>query len=280
MDKIKKGLGRGLSSLIGETKVEIQKNQLPVTDLIPNKYQPRKHFDDTNLQDLTNSIKERGMIQPIIVRKSNNENSKFEIIAGERRWLAAQRAGMHNVPVVVTEADNLKSLEFAIVENVQRHDLNPLEEAQGYKRLIDEFSYDQEKVSKFIGKSRSYITNSLRILTLPAEVVKLIETQKLTAGHAKILVGLENASFVANKIIKNKLSVRQAENFVQLFKKRKQKSKITKDTNIIALELSVSNKIGLNVEIQNTKRNKGKISFEYKDLDQLNKIIEVIKVNY
>ena len=280
MDKIKKGLGRGLSSLIGETKVEIQKNQLPVTDLIPNKYQPRKHFDDTNLQDLTNSIKERGMIQPIIVRKSNNENSKFEIIAGERRWLAAQRAGMHNVPVVVTEADNLKSLEFAIVENVQRHDLNPLEEAQGYKRLIDEFSYDQEKVSKFIGKSRSYITNSLRILTLPTEVMKSIETQKLTAGHAKILVGLENASFVANKIIKNKLSVRQAENFVKLFKKKGQKSKITKDTNILALELSVSNKIGLNVEIQNSKRNKGKISFEYKDLDQLNKIIEAIKANY
>jgi len=280
MDKIKKGLGRGLSSLIGETKVEIQKNQLPVTDLIPNKYQPRRHFDDTNLQDLTNSIKESGMIQPIIVRKSNNENSKFEIIAGERRWLAAQRAGMHNVPVVVTEADNLKSLEFAIVENVQRHDLNPLEEAKGYKRLIDEFSYDQEKVSKFIGKSRSYITNSLRILTLPTEVVKLIETQKLTAGHAKILVGLENASFVANKIIEKKMSVRQAENFVQLFKKKKQKSKITKDTNIIALELSVSNKIGLNVAIQNSKRNKGKISFEYKDLDQLNKIIEVIKANY
>jgi ParB family chromosome partitioning protein len=269
-----------LSSLIGETKVEIQKNQLPVTDLIPNKYQPRRHFDDTNLQDLTNSIKERGMIQPIIVRKSNNENSKFEIIAGERRWLAAQRAGMHNVPVVVTEADNLKSLEFAIVENVQRHDLNPLEEAQGYKRLIEEFSYDQEKVSKFIGKSRSYITNSLRILTLPTEVVKLIETQKLTAGHAKILVGLENASFVANKIIEKKMSVRQAENFVQLFKKKRQKSKITKDTNIIALELSVSNKIGLNVAIQNSKRNKGKISFEYKDLDQLNKIIEVIKANY
>jgi ParB family chromosome partitioning protein len=280
MDKIKKGLGRGLSSLIGETKVEIQKNQLPVTDLIPNKYQPRKYFDETNLQDLTNSIIERGMIQPIIVRKSNNENSKFEIIAGERRWLAAQRAGMHNVPVIVTEADNLKSLEFAIVENVQRHDLNPLEEAQGYKRLIDEFSYDQEKVSKFIGKSRSYITNTLRILTLPTEVVKLIVTQKLTTGHAKILVGLENASFVANKIIEKKMSVRQAENFVKLFKKKGQKSKITKDTNILALELSVSNKIGLNVAIQNSKRNKGKISFEYKDLDQLNKIIEVIKANY
>ena len=247
MDKIKKGLGRGLSSLIGETKVEVQKNQLPITDLIPNKYQPRKNFDETNLEDLSNSIKERGIIQPIIVRKSTKENSKFEIIAGERRWLAAQRACIHNVPVVITEADDLKSLEFAIVENVQRHDLNPLEEAQGYKRLIDEFSYDQDKVSKFIGKSRSYITNSLRILTLPTDVIKLIETQKLTAGHAKILVGLENASFVANKIVEKKMSVRQAENFVQLFKKKRQESKITKDTNIIALELSVSNKIGLNV---------------------------------
>jgi len=280
MDKIKKGLGRGLSSLIGETKVEVQNNQLPVSDMIPNKYQPRKNFDEANLEDLTNSIKERGMIQPIIVRKSDNENSKFEIIAGERRWLAAQRAGMHNVPVVITEADDLKSLEFAIVENVQRHDLNPLEEAQGYKRLIDEFSYDQEKVSKFIGKSRTYITNSLRILTLPDEVIKLIESKKLSTGHAKILVGLDNAIFVANKIIENKLSVRQAENFVQLFKKKRQKSKITKDTNIIALELSVSNKIGLNVEIQNNVRNKGKISFEYKDLDQLNKIIDIIKSNY
>ena len=280
MDKIKKGLGRGLSSLIGETKVEVQKNQLAVSDLTPNKYQPRKNFDEQNLEDLTNSIKERGVIQPIIVRKSNNENSKFEIIAGERRWLAAQRAGIHNVPVVITEADDLKSLEFAIVENVQRHDLNPLEEAEGYKRLIDEFSYDQAKVSKFIGKSRSYITNSLRILTLPVEVIKLMETQKLTAGHAKILVGLENASFVANKIIEKKLSVRQAEKFVQLFKKKVQKSKTTKDTNIIALELSVSNKIGLNVEIQNNMRNKGKISFEYKDLDQLNKIIDIIKSNY
>ncbi|MDA9733222.1 ParB/RepB/Spo0J family partition protein [Candidatus Pelagibacter sp.] len=280
MDKIKKGLGRGLSSLIGETKVESQKNQLSISDLVPNKYQPRKIFDENNLEDLINSIRERGMIQPIIVRKSAQDISKFEIIAGERRWLAAQRAGLHDVPVVITEADDLKSLEFAIVENVQRHDLNPLEEAQGYKRLIDDFSYDQEKVSKFIGKSRSHITNSLRLLTLPSDVIKLIETQKLTAGHAKILVGLENASFVATKIIEKKLSVRQAENFVQLFKKKKHKSKITKDTNIIALELSISNKIGLNVDIQNNKRNKGKISFEYKDLDQLNKIVDIIKSNY
>ena len=280
MDKIKKGLGRGLSSLIGETKVETQKNQLSISDIIPNKYQPRKIFDENNLEELTNSIKERGMIQPIIVRKSIDDTSKFEIIAGERRWLAAQRAGLHNVPVVITEADDLKSLEFAIVENVQRHDLNPLEEAQGYKRLIDEFSYDQEKVSKFIGKSRSHITNSLRLLTLPQDVINLIETQKITAGHAKILVGLPNASFVAAKILEKKLSVRQAETFVKVFKNKKIKSSKKKDTNIIALELSISNKIGINVDIQNNHRNKGKISFEYKDLDQLNKIIDIIKNHY
>jgi len=279
-NKIKKGLGRGLSSLIGETKIEASKNQLSISDLIPNKYQPRKIFDEDNLNDLTNSIKERGILQPIIVRKSNDDKYKFEIIAGERRWLAAQKAGLHTVPVVITEADDLKSLEFAIVENVQRHDLNPLEEAQGYKRLIDEFNYDQEKVSKFIGKSRSHITNSLRLLTLPLEVIKLIETQKLTAGHAKILVGLENSSFVANKIVEKKLSVRQAESFVKIFKNKKQKPNNLKDANIKDLEISVSNKIGLNVLIKNNKNNKGKISFEYKGLDQLNKIIDIIKSNY
>ena len=280
MDKIKKGLGRGLSSLIGQTKIETTKNQVSISDLVPNKYQPRKIFDESNLEDLTNSIKERGMIQPIIVRKSNVDKLKFEIIAGERRWLAAQRAGLHNVPVVITEADDLKSLEFAIVENVQRHDLNPLEEAQGYRRLIDEFSYDQEKVSKFIGKSRSHITNSLRLLTLPEDVIKLIETQKLSAGHGKILVGLDNASFVAAKIIEKKLSVRQSENFVKIFKNKKIKKHKAKDTNLVALELSISNKIGLNVDIKNNKRNQGIISFEYKDLDQLNKIIDIIKLNY
>ena len=279
-NKIKKGLGRGLSSLIGETKVETPKNQLSISDLIPNKYQPRKIFDEDNLNDLTNSIKERGILQPIIVRKSNDDKFKFEIIAGERRWLAAQKAGLHTVPVVITEADDLKSLEFAIVENVQRHDLNPLEEAQGYKRLIDEFNYDQEKVSKFIGKSRSHITNSLRLLTLPLEVIKLIETQKLTAGHAKILVGLENSSFVANKIVEKKLSVRQAESFVKIFKNKRQKPNNGKDANIKDLEISVSNKIGLNVLIKNKKNNKGKITFEYKGLDQLNKIIDIIKSNY
>ena len=279
-NKIKRGLGRGLSSLIGETKTEFKKNKLEVSDLVPNKYQPRKIFDEENLNELANSIRERGILQPIIVRKSNDEKSKFEIIAGERRWLAAQKAGLHDVPVVITEADDLKSLEFAIIENVQRHDLNPLEEAQGYKKLINEFSYDQEKVSKFIGKSRSYIANALRLLSLPDDVVKLIENQKLSAGHAKILVGLENASFVASKIIENKLSVRQAENFVKLFKNKRQKPSNSKDANIMHLEMSIVNKVGLNVEIKNKKNNKGKITFEYKDLDQLNKIINIIKSNY
>ena len=279
-NKIKKGLGRGLSSLIGETKIDVQKNQLSISDLIPNKFQPRKNFDENNLNDLTNSIKERGILQPIIVRKSNDDKSKYEIIAGERRWLAAQRAELHTVPVVITKADDLRSLEFAIVENVQRLDLNPLEEAQGYKRLINEFLYDQEKVSKFIGKSRSHITNSLRLLTLPSEVIKLIETQKLSAGHAKILVGLENSIFVANKIVEKKLSVRQAESFVKLFKLKKNEYKKKIDPNIHDLEKSITEKIGLNVMIKNNKRNKGTITFSYKDVDQLNKIIEIIKNNY
>jgi len=279
-NKIKKGLGRGLSSLIGETKIESQKNKLAIIEIIPNKFQPRKNFDEENLNDLVNSIRERGIIQPIIVRKSEDQISKYEIIAGERRWLAAQKAGLHEVPVVITEADDLKSLEFAIVENVQRHDLNPLEEAQGYQRLINEFSYDQEKVSKFIGKSRSHVANCLRILSLPQEILKLIENKKLSAGHAKILVGLENVIFVANKIIEKKLSVRQAENLVKIFKKKKSQLKRDKDPNLKQLELSIIEKIGLNVSIKNDKNNKGQIKIEYKNLDQLNKIVEILKANY
>ena len=280
MNKIKKGLGRGLSSLIGETKVENKTNNLSLSEIIPNKYQPRKNFDEENLNDLANSIKERGVIQPIIVRKSKLENSKYEIIAGERRWLAAQKAGLHEIPVVVTDADDLKSLEFAIVENVQRHDLNPLEEAQGYKRLIDEFSYDQDKVSKFIGKSRSYISNSLRLLNLPKEVLNYVEQKKITAGHAKILVGLENALFLANKFIEKKLSVRQAENLVKILRKSNKNISRKTDPNILELENSISDKIGLGVSIKNNKNNKGVISFYYKELDQLNKIIDLIKSGY
>jgi len=279
-NKIKKGLGRGLSSLIGETKTEININKLSISDLISNKFQPRKFFDEDNLQDLTNSIKERGIIQPIIVRKSSDNNSKYEIIAGERRWLAAQKAGLHEVPVVITNVDDLKSLEFAIIENVQRNDLNALEEARGYQRLIEEFSYDQEKVAEFIGKSRSHIANFLRLLALPEAVLKLIETKKITPGHAKILVGLENAEFVANKIIEKNLSVRQAENFVKIFKIKKQSLKGSRDVNLQSLENSVREKIGLNVLIKNRKNNTGSVVFEYKDLDQLNKIIEIIKSNY
>ncbi|MDC0532623.1 ParB/RepB/Spo0J family partition protein [Candidatus Pelagibacter sp.] len=279
MDKIKKGLGRGLSSLIGEVKIERQQNQISIDDLVPNRFQPRKIFDENNLEDLTNSIKERGVIQPIIVRESQDNKQKFEIIAGERRWLAAQKAGLSKVPVVITVADDLKSLEFAIVENVQRHDLNPLEEAQGYKRLIEEFNYDQEKVSKFIGKSRSYITNSLRLLSLPKKIIEMIENRLITSGHAKILVGLENAEFVANKIIEKKLSVRQAENLVKIFKKNKNNIKF-KDVNIVDLEKNISEKIGLNVEIKNDKKNKGSITFFHKEIEQLNKIIEIVKLYY
>ena len=279
-NKIKKGLGRGLSSLIGERELEKNVNKIPISDLISSKFQPRKIFEENNLKDLTNSIKERGIIQPILVRKSNDDRSKYEIIAGERRWLAAQKAGLHEVPVVITEVDDLKSLEFAIVENVQRDDLNVIEEAQGYKRLIEDFSYDQEKVAKFIGKSRSHITNFLRLLTLPDDVLKLIELKKLTAGHAKILVGLENAAFVAKKIIEKNLSVRQTENFVKIFKIKRQPLKFAKDINLQTLEESITEKIGLKVLIKNKKNNKGSINFEYKDINQLNKIIDIIKSNY
>ena len=279
-NKIKKGLGRGLSSLIGETKTEININKVLISDLISNKFQPRKIFDKESLQDLTNSIRERGIIQPIIVRKSKNDISKYEIIAGERRWISAQKAGLHEVPVVITDVDDLKSLEFAIVENVQREDLNAIEEARGYQRLIEEFSYDQEKVAQFIGKSRSHIANFLRLLSLPESVIKLVETQKLSPGHAKILVGLDNAEFVANKIVEKKLSVRQSENFVKIFKAKKHSHKTPKDINLQALETSIREKIGLNVLIKNKKNNSGSLLLEYKDLDQLNKIIEIIKSNY
>ena len=278
--KIKKGLGRGLSSLMGDTKIETNINKLSISDLVRNKYQPRKTIDKENLDELTNSIKQRGIIQPIIVRKHKDRDSKYEIIAGERRWLAAQNAGLHEVPVVITEADDLKALEFAIVENVQRHDLNSIEEALGYQRLMNEFSYDQEKVAKFIGKSRSHVSNCLRLLNLPVEVIKLIEINKLSQGHAKILVGLENAYYLAKKIVEKNLSVRQAENLVKIFKNKSRGNRITLDPNLKDLQLSLSDKIGISVSIKNKKNNTGSILFEYKNLDQLNRLIEIIKSNY
>ena len=278
--KIKKGLGRGLSSLIGDTKVDTNINKLLISEVVRSKYQPRKSFNQENLDELTNSIKERGIIQPIIVRKSVDQKFKYEIIAGERRWLAAQNAGLHEVPVVITEADDLKSLEFAIVENVQRIDLNVIEEAQGYQRLINDFSYDQNKVAQFIGKSRSHVSNCLRLLNLPNEVVDLIRNNKLSQGHAKILVGLENAFFLAKKIIEKQLSVRQTESLVKIFKTKKISKFKVKDPNLKHLELTLADKIGLNVLIKNNKNNAGSITLEYKNLEQLNKLIEVIKFNY
>ena len=276
--KNKKGLGRGLSSLIGEGKVSTSK-KANIGDLTRNKYQPRKKFDETSLNELSESIKSRGIIQPIIVRDSNG-NSKYEIIAGERRWLAAQKAGLHEVPIVVIEADDKKALEFGIVENVQRHDLNAIEEAEGYKRLIDEFSYDQEQVAKFIGKSRSHITNSLRLLGLPDEVIEFVKENKISPGHAKILVGLENCQLISKKIISKKLSVRQTESLVRAYKTPSKKLVKNKDPNIRILEQNLMEKIGMNVEIKNKKNNKGSIIFNYKELDQLNRIIESVKKNY
>ncbi len=278
--KNKKGLGRGLSSLIGDTPSIQKNNYVPISSLLKNKFQPRKIFDKQKLDELTESIKERGIIQPIIVRKSGDEKNKYEIIAGERRWLAAQNAGLHEVPIVEVEADDLKSLEFAIVENVQRNDLNPIEEAKGYKRLIDEFSYDHEKVGKFIGKSRSHVSNCLRLLSLPDDVIELVENNLISQGHAKILVGLHNANSLAKKIVDKNMSVRQAENFIKILKSNSKKALIKKDPNILEIEKSISDKIGLNVVIKNNKKNKGVLYFEYKDMDQLNRLINIIKSYY
>ena len=278
--KTKRGLGRGLSSLIGDNEIRVPKNKISISSIIKNKFQPRKYFEKEALEELTNSIKERGIIQPIIVRKSKAENDKFEIIAGERRWQAAQNAGLHEVPIVEIDVDDLKSLEFAIVENVQRSDLNPIEEAMGYQRLIEEFNYDQEKVSKFIGKSRSHISNSLRLLSLSKEVQNLIETKKLTQGHAKVLVGMENANFLAKKIIDKKLSVRQAENLIRVLKFSKNSKSKSRDPNIINLEENVESKTGLKVKINSKKNNSGSVLFEYRDNDQLNHLLMIIKANY
>jgi len=279
-NRLKKGLGRGLSSLLGDTQKKIETNKVSIKDISRNKFQPRKHFSKESLDELTNSIKERGVIQPIVVRPDKVNNGKYEIIAGERRWLASQNAGLHEVPVVILDVDDIKSLEFAIVENVQRQDLNPIEEAKGYQRLVDDFNYNQDKLSKFIGKSRSYIANSLRLLGLPAEVLTLVELGHLTAGHARTLIGLNNPSEIAKKIIQNKLSVRQSELLVRQFKDKKFKLVHKKDSNILDLQKNLEEKTGLSVSISNKKNNTGTISFEYGDLEQLDKLINIIKKNY
>ena len=278
--KLKKGLGRGLSSLIGDEEKKIETNKLLITDLTRNKFQPRKHFDKEDLQELTNSIKEQGVIQPIVVRPDKSQANKYEIIAGERRWLASQNAGLHEVPVVILNVDDVKSLEFAIVENVQRQDLNAIDEARGYQRLIDEFNYNHEKLSQFIGKSRSYISNSIRLLSLSNEVLQMVEKGELSAGHARSLIGLSTATVIARKIVQKKLSVRQAEKLTRQFRDKKFKLVQKKDPNILDLQKIIEEKTGLNTIINNKKNNSGTISFEYSNLEQLDKIINIIKKNY
>ena len=278
---LKRRLGRGLSSLMGDGEKKISNSKISIKDIIRNKLQPGKIFDKEKLKELTDSIRERGIIQPIIVRPDKSDKGRYEIVAGERRWLASQNAGLHEVPVVILDIDDEKSLEFAIVENVQRQDLNPIEEAQGYQKLIDEFNYNQEKLSKFIGKSRSYIANSLRLLTLPLEIINLVSDGNISSGHARSLIGLMNAKEIANKIIEKNLSVRQVENLVKTLKLKKNLKLVSnQDRNISDLETSLEDKTGLNVVIQNKKNNSGKIFFEYKNLDQLDRLIEIIKKNY
>ena len=277
---LKKGLGRGLSSLLGDSVKKVETNKISIKDLTRNKLQPRKYFNKDSLEELTSSIKEQGVIQPIVVRPNKLLEGKYEIIAGERRWLASQNAGLHEVPVVILDVDDVKSLEFAIVENVQRQDLNPIEEAKGYQRLIDEFNYNQEKLSQFIGKSRSYIANSLRLLSLPDEILLMVQQGSLSAGHARSLIGLQNSMVIAKKIIDKKLSVRQAEALTRQFRNKKFKLIHKKDSNILNLQQTLEEKTGLNVSIANKKNNSGTISFEYKNLDQLDKIIDAIKKSY
>ena len=278
--KSKRGLGRGLSSLIGDSDLKTSNDKISISSIVPNRNQPRKVFQKDLLDELTQSIKQRGVIQPLIVRKLDDQSNKFEIIAGERRWQASQSAGLHEVPVVIIEADNLKSLELAIIENVQRKDLNAIDEAESYKNLIENFGYDQEKVSNFIGKSRSHISNCLRLLSLPTKLIDMIRNEKISQGHAKILIGLDNAVLIAEKIVKKKLSVRQTENLVRVLKNGYKKSFKSDDPNIISTANELSEKIGMRVFLKNKKNNSGTITIEYKETDQLDRLIKVIKNNY
>ena len=281
MNAAKKGLGRGLSALFGdiENKSSISKeqtNKVLIADIERNKFQPRTIFNEEKLEELSLSIKENGVIQPIVVRPKNYEERKFEIIAGERRWLAAQKAGLNEVPVVILNIDDQKSLEIAIVENVQRQDLNVIEEARGYQRLVKEFGYDHEKISKFMAKSRSHISNTLRLLSLPQDIIGLIEEGKLTAGQARPLIGMPNASEVAENIVKRKVAAREVENLAKSKKAKKNVKKID-DPNIAFVRNEIESKLGLNVEIVNKKNNSGKITIKYKSLEQFELISKKLR---
>ena len=278
----KKGLGRGLSALFGDEKPKDkpqklkQSNTVSISDLSRNPYQPRQYFSEEKLKELANSIKKNGIIQPIAVRPNKIENGKYEIVAGERRWIAAQRAGLHEIPVTILDLSDVESLEVAIVENIQRDDLNPIEEARGYKRLNEEFKYDHESISKLMSKSRSHISNTLRLLTLPSDVIAMLEEGSLTSGQARPLIGLSNASNIAEEVVSKNYSARKVEYLVKSKKNPKEK---TYDANIIKAQERIEKALGLKVNIVNKKNNSGKISVEYRDLDQFEFISNLLTKN-
>ena len=279
----KKGLGRGLSALFGDEKpIEKQANsstlnKVLISDLSRNPYQPRQNFSESKLNELASSIKKNGIIQPIAVRPKKSENGKFEIVAGERRWLAAQKAGLHEIPVTVLDLSDVESLEVAIVENIQRDDLNPIEEAKGYKRLNEEFNYDHESISKLMSKSRSHVSNTLRLLTLPSDVVSMLEEGTLTSGQARPLIGLSNASTIAEEIVAKNYSARKVE-YLTRNKKGTTKGKSV-DANILKIQEKIERALGLKVNISNKKNNSGKVTIQYKDLDQFELISDLLTKN-
>ena len=277
----KKGLGRGLSALFGDEKPKEENlfkkelNMVSIGDLSRNPYQPRQSFNESKLEELSNSIKKNGIIQPIAVRLKKDEPGKYEIVAGERRWLAAQKAGLHNIPVNILDLSDVETLEVAIVENIQRDDLSPIEEARGYKRLSDEFKYDHESISRLMSKSRSHISNTLRLLTLPVDVISMIEEGTLTSGQARPLIGISNASSIAEEIVSNNYSARKVEYLVKSKKNSKSK-KINKDANILKAQEKIEKKLGLKVNISNKKDNSGRIVIEYKDLEQFELLSDLL----
>ena len=279
MNAKKKGLGKGLSALFGDQKkpenidkIEGNEQKALIGELARNKYQPRTIFDENKLEELSKSIKQNGIIQPIAVRKNKSSSEPYEIVAGERRWLAAQKAGLHEVPITILDLNDNETLEVAIVENIQREDLNIVEEARGYKRLNEEFSYDQDKIATMMSRSRSHISNTLRLLNLPKDIIAMLEQGELTAGQARPLIGMPNASSIAEEIVSKKLSARSIENI----KKRKTKS-FTVDPNVFDAQRDIERSLGLKVNIQNKKNNTGKLTIEYKNLDQLELISKLLK---
>ena len=276
----KKGLGKGLSALFGDsspkekTITTSQNNMVAIADLARNPYQPRQNFKEEKLEELANSIRKNGIIQPIAVRPSKSNLGKYEIVAGERRWLAAQRAGLHEIPVTILDLSDVESLEVAIVENIQRDDLNPIEEAKGYKRLNEEFKYDHESISKLMSKSRSHISNTLRLLTLPSDVVAMLEEGTLSSGQARPLIGISNASSIAEEIVSKNYSARKVEYLTRQKKSNNREKKV--DANILKIQERIEKILGLKVNITNKKNNSGKITIEYKDLDQFDLISDLL----